>query len=208
MNTELIRTNLEDLDAQVLAGDVPAACRTALLVAKLLLTQDVPLEPGRALYGAYAGVANELSGVFEKMESQFRPLEDMKKIRTRIQELDVSFQERQCAYQEDAQAHKELLEKEEALRGADARLTELRRRIAELDELKAGLEAFSPVWAEDRRLVEQLPDSIGDGGVDAQIQHAKESLRQLQSSVDAQEESLRTIIQKIQALYASPEENG
>lgn len=96
MNTELIRTNLKDLDARVQAGDVPAACWAALLVAKLLLMQDdVPVEPDRALYGAYAGAAKELSEVFEKMEAQFQPAEDVKTVRARIQELDTSFRGRQ-----------------------------------------------------------------------------------------------------------------
>lgn len=208
MNTELIRTNLEALEAQIHAGDIPTACRTALLAAKLLLAQELPAESERALYGAYAGVSSELARVLETLESRFRPAEGTKKIRERIRELDASFQERRHAYQEYEQAHGELLKKEEELRAAGARLAELQTRLQELEELKAGLEAFSPVWEEDHRLVEQMPDSIGCGGVDAQIQRAKENLHQLQGAVESQEESLRAIIREVQALYASPETNG
>lgn len=208
MNTELIRTNLQDLDAQVLADDGPAACRTALLVARLLLAQDLPEESGRTLYGAYAGVAGELSRVFETLESTFRPTEDVKRIRARLQELDASLQKRRSEYQEDEVAHQELLNQEEALRAADERLAALRNRLTELEELKAGLEEFSPAWAEDRRLVEQLPDSVGDGGVDARIRRAKENLSRLQGTTDTLEESVRTIIREIQALYASPEKDA
>lgn len=208
MNTELIRTNLEALEAQILAGDIPAACRTALLAAKLLLVQELPAESERALYGAYAGVSSELAGVLETLESQFRPAEETKKIRKRIQELDASFQERRHAYQEYEQTHSELLKKEEELRAAGVRLAELQNRLEELEKLKAGLEAFSPVWEEDRRLVGQLPDSIGCGDVDAQIQRAKENLNQLQGAVGSQEESLRAIIREVQALYAPSKTNG
>lgn len=199
MNLELVEQNLQEAARQAREGDALMSCRTVLLTARLLLSQ-ASCAPKRAFYGACAGAGSEMAALFAEIVQRFEPVQETEKLRSQLDKLRMEFER-------EEKNHQELLEQEALVKDASVRLTELKKRLAQLSELEAALKEFSAAWAEDSRLIGQLPDSVGEEEVDDMIGLAKEHLAELQGQVEKREAELRGILQKLRSLYPAKSAN-
>lgn len=198
MNLELVEQNLQEAARQAREGDALMSCRTVLLTARLLLSQ-ASCAPKRAFYGACAGAGSEMAALFAEIGQRFEPVQETEKLRSQLDKLRMEFER-------EEKNHQELLEQEKLVKDASVRLAELKKRLAQLSELEAALKEFSATWAEDSRLIGQLPDSVGEE-VDDMIGLAKEHLAELQGQVEKREAELRGILQKLRSLYPAKSAN-
>ncbi len=144
MNPELIIQNSALYQEQIKADNVSQARETALMIARLLVSQanegvDVKSMEEKELLSlmiSYIGTANELYGFFLQIRPDFDLLNLPNRLKERIQSVNADLAKTTQEFRQEKELHRELLSQETELTEARERLLVQSKKVRELQDIR------------------------------------------------------------------------